>query len=190
MAGLGLLLGSLTGCLDSPNPPPLAADVNLDAMLGGWYIVATIPNHFEKGMVAPYDVYARRPDGDIQEEFHFRRGGLNEPVKHASVHDFIVPGSGNARWRVQIVWPLKLPFLVLYTDPGYRYVLFGEADRSLGWIYSRTPDMTDADYRRLLAKFAELGYDPGLFRRIVHFPSQIGAPGFWSDGIAPGAAPN
>lgn len=71
---------------------------------------------------------------------------------------------------MQISWPVKLPFLVLYTDPGYRYVLFGEADRSLGWIYSRKPEMPDVDYRRLLAKFAALGYDPAQFRTTVQPP--------------------
>jgi lipocalin len=36
-------------------PIPLAK-VEIDRMYGGWYIVATIPNSFEKGIVAPYDL--------------------------------------------------------------------------------------------------------------------------------------
>ena len=43
-------------------PIPLA-NVDIDRMYGGWHIIATIPNSFEKGIVAPYDVYwpADRP---------------------------------------------------------------------------------------------------------------------------------
>ena len=68
-AGPVLTAGCLSGCegpgLDDGPPLPLA-HVDLDRMYGGWFLIATLPNSFEKGMVAPYDVYSRRPDGDIQ----------------------------------------------------------------------------------------------------------------------------
>ena len=60
------------------------------------------------------------------------------------------PGTNNAHWRVQVFWPVNLPFLVLYVDPSYRYVLYGEQGRDLGWIYARRPDIPDADYAGLL----------------------------------------
>ncbi len=63
------VLTQLSGCGSASDPVPLAAHVDLDAMQGGWYIVATIPNRFERGMVAPYDVYSRRPDADLREDF-------------------------------------------------------------------------------------------------------------------------
>jgi apolipoprotein D and lipocalin family protein len=178
-----VLLCQLQGCFDSPVPLPLAAGVDLNSMYGAWYIVATIPNRFEKGMISPYDVYSKRADGDIREDFYCRRGKFEAPVKHVVVHDSVVPGTGNAHWLVEIFWPVKLPFLVLYTDPRYRYVLFGEDNRSFGWIYSRSPTIDETDYRMLLNHFGELGYDTAKFRRIIQFPWQIGLPGFWNDGI-------
>jgi apolipoprotein D and lipocalin family protein len=78
---------------------------------------------------------------------------------------------------------VNLPFLVLYTDPSYRYVLFGEENRKLGWIYARTPTIPDGDYQRLLARFQALGYDAERFRKFVQTPAEIGQPGVWSDGI-------
>jgi apolipoprotein D and lipocalin family protein len=181
LCGLSAVL--LLGCEGKSPPLPLAS-VDLDRMYGGWYIVATIPNGFERGIVAPYDVYSRRPDGDIREDFYARRGGFSAPVKHYVVHDWVLPGTGNASWRVQIFWPVRLPFLVLYADPQYRYVLFGEENRSLGWIYSRTPDIDDETYRALLQRFRQLGYDPERFRRVIQAPDQIGKPGFWSEDVA------
>ncbi len=158
-------------------------------MYGGWYLVATIPNRFERGLVAPYDVYSKRPDGDIREDFYTRRGGFDAPLKHYTVHDWVRPGTGNAHWRVRLLWPFDFPFLVLFVDPGYRYALFGEESRDLGWIFSREPLLSDDDYRGLLARFTALGYDASRFRRFVQTPAQIGAPGFWSDGITPSATP-
>ncbi len=169
-------------CIAESAPLPLA-DVDMERMYGGWYMIATIPNSFEKGIVAPYDVYSKRPDGDIREDFYFQPGSFQAPTKHYEVHDWVLPGTRNASWRVQIFWPINLPFLVLYTDPQYRYVLFGEQDRQLGWIYSRTQFIPDADYDELLDRFAALGYDKSRFVKFVQTPEQLGKPGFWSDGV-------
>ena len=178
------------GACASQPPLSLAKSVDVQRMYGGWYIVATIPNAFERGMVQPYDVYSQRPDGDIREDFYVRRGSVTAKQDHFTVHDWVKPGTGGAHWRVQLFWPVNLPFLVLYVDPDYRFVMYGEEDRKIGWIYSRTPDISDADYQALLKRFAGLGYDPTRFRKIIHKPGQIGAPGFWSDGIKPpGATP-
>ncbi len=177
------LLAQLLACTGPLRPLPLASRVDLDAMQGGWYIVATIPNRFERGMVAPYDVYSRRTDGGIQENFSLRRGCFAAGVRHYTVRDTMVPGSNNASWRVHLFWPIRLPFLVLYTDPAYRYVMFGENNRSLGWVFSRTPTIDDADYQALLDRFALLGYDTMRFRKVIQLPEQIGMPGFWNDAI-------
>jgi apolipoprotein D and lipocalin family protein len=172
---------------DPASRPPveLAPRVDIPHMYGGWYIVATIPNAFERGMVAPYDVYSPRPDGSLREDFYVRRGRFSAPRRHFVVRDFVNPGSHGAHWGVRIFWPLKLPFLVLYVDPDYRYALFGETNRSLGWIYARNPILDDAAYADLLQHFAADGYDTTRFRRIIQTPDQIGKPGFWSDGIRP-----
>jgi apolipoprotein D and lipocalin family protein len=163
-------------------PIPLAK-VEMDRMYGGWFLIATIPNWFEKGIVAPYDVYSKRPDGDIREDFYFQSGSFEAPQKHFTVHDWVLPGTNDAHWRVQVLWPINLPFLVLYVDPQYRYVLFGENDRQLGWIYARSQTPPESDYRALLDRFASLGYDKARFVRFVQKPSQIGQPGYWSEGI-------
>ena len=182
-----LTMLAVSACAGAPGAPvPLAQGVNLDRMYGGWYIVATIPNWFERGMVAPYDEYSRRPDGDIQEDFYIRRGSFASPRKHFTVHDWVRPGTHNAHWRVQVLWPINLPFLLLYVDPDYRYALFGENSRSLGWIYSREPTLSDEAYRYLLATFAERGYDPTRFRRVIQQREQIGLSGYWNDRIEGG----
>ncbi len=184
IAGLIALAVSagLTGCAAAGNIP-LAQDVDVSRLYGGWHIVATIPNSFERGMVAPYDVYSPGPDGSIREDFYVRHASFAAPVKHFVVRDFVKPGTGGAAWQVQIFWPLRLPFLVLYVDPANRYVIFGENNRKLGWIYARDSKLSDTDYQAAFGHLASLGYDPLKFRKIVQTPDQIGQPGFWNDGV-------
>ncbi len=181
LAVLSLLIGA---CASSSGPLPLAR-VDLNRMYGDWYLIATIPNWFERGLVAPRDTFSRRPDGDIREDFSSRRNRFDAPEEHFVVHDWVRPGTGNAHWRVQVFWPIDLPFLVLYVDPNYRYALFGEEDRSLGWIYARDQTIDESTYADLLAHFRAVGYDVSPFRRFVQKPEQIDQLGFWSDGIVP-----
>ena len=176
----------LVGCSAFHGPSlPLAKNVDLSRMYGGWYILATIPNRFERGLVAPYDVYSRRTSDSIGEDFFFQKGGFGKPRHHLTTHDDVDPNSGGAAWHVQIIWPVKAPFILLYVDPDYRFALFGERGRDLGWIYARDARLDDADYLMLKQKFASVGYDPGKFKKLVQFPTDIGKPDFWSDGIAP-----
>lgn len=182
LQALLLICAALQGCAGTDRPLPLA-NVDLNRMYGEWYIVATIPNGFERGLVAMHDVFSKRADGDIREDFDTQRGGFDAPLRHYQVHDWIRPGTNNAHWRVQILWPVNLPFLVLYTDPQYRYALFGETNRSLGWIYSRTPRIDDAHYRALLERFQAVGYDSSKFRKVIQTPDQIGQPDYWSDKV-------
>ena len=121
-----LFFTQLIACASSRPPLPLAPHVDLEAVQGGWYIVATIPNRFERGMVAPFDFYSLRTNGDLDEDFHVRFGGFDAKLRHQEVRDTMVPGTNNASWRVHIFWPISVPFLVLYTDPAYRYVVRGE----------------------------------------------------------------
>jgi apolipoprotein D and lipocalin family protein len=176
LAGVSLA-SFLTGCSTSPSHPLPLANVDLNRMYGGWYIIATIPNRFERGALQPYDVYSLRSDGDIREDFYVRFGRFDAPCRHFTVHDWVLPGTGNAVWRVQIMWPIRLPFLVGYVDPSYRFVIFGENDRKLGWIYARDPVVGNSDYLK------ELGYDPSRFKRFLQTPEQFDHPGYWSDKV-------
>ena len=162
---------------------PELPEVDLEKMYGGWYLIATLPNWFEKGLVQPYDVFSRRDDGDIREDFYARWGAFDAPQKHYVVHDWVRAGSHNAHWRVRPVWPLSLPFLILYTDPDYRFVIFGEEDRKLGWIYSRTATVGDKDYANLSRHLQDLGYEPDKFVRFLQELQQFGKPGYWTEKV-------
>lgn len=82
-----MLVLATAGCATTKNPAVPLADVDLERMYGGWYIVAK-----EHRYVVRIDV---------------------------------LPDTRNADWRVRPIWPVQLPFQIVYVDPQYRYVLFG-----------------------------------------------------------------
>ena len=180
----GLVLASRPANAATSGPVPLAK-VELPKMMGDWYLLATMPNFFEKGMVAGHDVYTLRPDGSIREDFEMKRGSFAVKPTRASTRITVQPNTGDADWRVHFFGVIALPFQVLYVDPDYRFALFGEQNRKLGWVYARTRTISDADYRMLMSRFQTLGYDSSKFLKFIQTPDEIGQPGFWSDGVKP-----
>ena len=91
---------------------------------------------------------------------------------------YIVPESGNARWRESPFWPLYLSYLILYVDPDYQTALVGYPGRGYGWVLARKPVIDESTYQSLLGKMQDQGYDISQFRLVPQIPGQIGNPGF------------
>ncbi len=138
--------------------------------MGDWHVFAHIPYSLEKGKVGTLDRYALRPDGRIQNTFLFRRGSLDAPLKEwkgvAWVHD----KKSNAVWRVQFVWPFRVPFLVIDLDPDYQWAVIGYPSRKLGWVLSRQTTLADTTYGSILNRMVQQGYDASLFVKVPQRP--------------------
>jgi apolipoprotein D and lipocalin family protein len=81
----------------------------------------------------------------------------------------VVNTKTNAEWAVQFLWPFKAPFLVIDLSPDYRHTTIGYPDRSLIWIMSREPAMSEKDYAAALETARAQGYD---ISRIVKVPQK------------------
>jgi apolipoprotein D and lipocalin family protein len=174
------LLGvSIISCSLLPAQPlKLAEDVDLSRIQGGWYILAAIPNSFERHLVGMYDYYSLLPDGSIREDFFTHRNSFSSSQEHFRAHDTISAGTHNALWHVHFFGPISAPFPVLYASPDSNYLLFGYPNRRLAWIYSRFPTIDEKTYQELLRHFAAEGYETSRFRKIVQFPDQLNKLGF------------
>ncbi len=170
------LLG-LTSCAGEQPPQTLASHIDLQRYSGRWYIIANIPYFAENGKVGSYfDVSF--PEGKVVDAYYGRDKTFEAKLENFTMNGYVVPGTGNARWRESPFWPLYFSYLILYVDPDYQTALVGYPGRGYGWILSRSADMTEPAYQALLARFGAEGYDTSQFRRVPQSPSQIGAAGF------------
>ena len=150
----------LTGCSTVSTPPPrTVAHVDLDRYLGRWYVIANIPYLLERGKVASYDTYAKRPDGKLDNIFTFRKGGFDSPEESWHGTAWVTNTATNAEWKVRFVWPLTSTYLVLELDPDYRWAVVGTPGRDLLWILARERQLSAADYEHILGLIAAQGYD-------------------------------
>ncbi len=58
--------------------------------------------------------------------------------------------------------------LFVYLDQDYQKTIVGVPDRNNVWIMSREPQMSDAEYQRMLSFAVSLGYDVAKVKRVPH----------------------
>ena len=166
-----LSLALLGACSTAPKPAPLqtVAHVDLDRYMGDWYVHGTIPWFVEKNNVGTMDIYKMRPDGKIDITYAFHKKTLDAPRQEMKAVGRVFNTRTNAEWRVQFLWPFEAPFLVIDLTPDYQWTTIGYPDRSLIWIMSRSPEVSEKDYARALEAAAAQGYD---LSRIVRVPQR------------------
>lgn len=161
-----LLVGlPLAGCAHQP-PVPHVAKVDVARYMGDWYVIASIPSYFERHAYRAVESYALQPDGRIRTTFTYRDGGFDGKLKTMHATGFVTPGSGNAVWGMQFIWPIKAQYVIAWLDPDYRTVVVARDKRDYVWIMARTPLIAPAEYDALVAKVAALGYDTSKLRKV------------------------
>lgn len=173
LAIAGTVALSLSSCSimnDSLPPLQTVEHVDLERYMGDWYVIAHIPYALEKGKVGTLDRYALRPDGRIDNIYLFRKGSLDAPLKQWKGVAWVHNQETNAEWRIQFVWPLRVPYFVVGLDPDYQWSLIGYPNRKLAWILARKPMMDDALYESMLDRLEAQGYDRSL---IVKVPQRV-----------------
>jgi apolipoprotein D and lipocalin family protein len=161
-----LLAGGLSACASThPTIPPVAR-VDLPRFMGDWYVIAHIPSFPEREAYNAIESYRLDDYGRIRTIFRMRKGGFDAPLDTMEPLGTVVPGTGNAVWGMQFVWPIQAEYVIVDLDPEYRHTLIGRSKRDYLWIMARTPTLAEADYAALVAKAKALGYDAGKIRKV------------------------
>lgn len=160
---VGLLV---TNQMKQKAPLRVVPSVDLERYQGVWYEIARLPNRFEE--ICASDVTAqytplsagrvevvnrcRKKDGQMTEA-----RGIARPAEDSRE---------NSRLEVRFAPDFLsfLPFVwgdyqIMELAPDYSYALVGEPARKYLWILSRTPQMEEATYRKLVEEAAAQGFD-------------------------------
>ncbi len=169
LLGSALVLAGLfaAGCASVADKPPVgtARSVDLERYMGPWYILASIPLSFEEGAHNPVESYTRNPDGSIATVFQFRRDAFDgELVTHVT-NAVVVEGTGDAVWRIRLLWPFRTEYRIGYVEPDYSYAIITRSKRDHVWLIGRKPIVGEADYSRYRKMIGAMGYDLSKFNK-------------------------
>lgn len=169
MLPLSLLVLVLVGC-GSRQPLATVPYVDLDRMTGTWYTTHHIPYWLEEGKIASGDIYVFQPDGAVDIRFFFREEDFSSPEESWDINGYVKPRTGNAHWRVSFFWPIYVDYLIIATDPEYRWLVVGHPSRDYLWLLSRTRLIDPAERDRAFAIAEAKGYDPTRFAAVPQVP--------------------
>lgn len=141
--------------------------VDLEQFMGDWYVIANIPTPFElNSMNAVESFHWNETEKRIDVDYHFNEGGVDGPVKHYPQKAWIANDKTNAEWKVQFVWPLKLPYRILEVAPDYSWALVGTSQKGFVWMLARKPHIDVQTYQMLCEKLARYNYDISRLRKV------------------------
>ena len=140
--------------------------VDLERFMGPWYVIANIPTFLEKGAHNAIETYELNDDGSIGTTFTFRKGSFDGEEKEYNPKGFITDTNTNATWGMRFVWPIKADYRVVYLDDDYSQTIIARQKRDFVWIMARTPEISEADYERLIAFVESIGYDVSKIQRV------------------------
>ena len=171
---VGGLLGG-AGCAHQPPIPPVP-QVDLSRFMGDWYVIAHIPSPIERRVFNAVESYALRDDGKVQTTFRYRNGAFDALLKTMRALGSVRPGSGNAVWGMQFVWPIQAEYVVVHLDADYSQAIIGRSKRDYAWIMARTPTLPAAEYDALVQRLRDLGYSLEHLRVVPQqWPEDAGA---------------
>ncbi|MEO6875743.1 MAG: lipocalin family protein [Opitutaceae bacterium] len=131
--------------------------MDLDRYVGRWYVISHVPYFLERGKVASYDTYGRRPDGLLTNDFTFRPGSLTASEKTWHGKAEIVDHDTNATWKVSFIWPFSVTYKIFALDPDYRWSVVGTKDAGLLWVLARERHITPELYASIVRQLQEAG---------------------------------
>lgn len=152
------------------------SSVDLKRYTGKWYEIAKLPNKFQKQCAGNVTAdYSLQPDGDIEVINRcLKRDGQYDDAKGKAK---VVDKQSNAKLEVRFA-PAVLSFIpqvwgdywIIDLDQNYQYAVVGDPKQKYLWILSRTAQMDDATYQRILRNIEKMGYDPN---KLVKTPQKV-----------------
>ncbi|MCH2613371.1 MAG: lipocalin family protein [Opitutales bacterium] len=164
-----LALLAVAGCSNEREPNKKLADyVDLDRLMGIWYVQGYTPTTIDKNAWNPTETYEMRDDGKIQTIYQFREGSAYGKVKTYKPVGTIKNTETNAEWRMQFFGVINAAYYVVYVSDNYQECIIGHPNKKYAWTMTRSKSIDKPSYENLLQELKARNYDLDRFRRAQH----------------------
>jgi apolipoprotein D and lipocalin family protein len=169
---IAVLSTLLSASAAGAGPVEAVPSLELERYAGRWYEIARYPQFFQRNCAGDVTAdYTLQDEGQIRVVNRCRRED-GEEIDARGVARRADAAGPASRLEVRFAprWLSALPFVwadywVIALDPEYRWAVVGSPSREYLWILSRTPQLDDASYARILESIVAQGYDPGGLTR-------------------------
>lgn len=132
--------------------------LDIMAFAGRWFTLYAIPGFMSENWRQKIDTYVIHPDGYYAIFTTYKLQGQEEQ-KYNRAKLFVVRGSGNARLKLQEMWPLKSDYWVIELADDYTYAVVGHPKHKHLSILSRSSGISEEILSGIIDRCHERGYD-------------------------------
>lgn len=145
---------------ESTKSIPAVADVEITRYLGVWHEIARLPHKFEKDLVGVTATYTLKPKGEIEVLNQGYKGTLGGKKKTAKGRARIPDPKQAGMLKVSFFWFFWADYKIIALDKeNYSYALVTSSTKNYLWLLSRTPQLPDSVYNRLIGFAGDNGFD-------------------------------
>lgn len=157
----GIIILLLTSCKGQKSmiDKTVVKELDIEQYLGTWYEIARYDHSFERGLVGVTAKYSMRKDGKIKVLNSGYKSSLDGELSQAIGKAKIPNSDEPAKLKVSFFWIFYGDYFVMELDKNYQWAVIGSSTDKYLWILSRSPQMEDNLYNRLLKNLTERGYD-------------------------------
>jgi apolipoprotein D and lipocalin family protein len=145
------------------------SNVDLQKYSGKWFEIASFPQRFQKGCNCTTAEYTLTTKNYLIVENLCNKDSLNGNQQYIKGKVFVVKNTGNAKLKVQFLWPFKGKYWVIDLANDYSYAVVGHPNRNYLWILSRTTSMDDLIYQEIISRITLKGYDVSKILKTKQF---------------------
>jgi apolipoprotein D and lipocalin family protein len=148
----------LLSCTEHPGLETVES-VDIERYMGKWYEIARLPNSFEKGLECCTATYSLKNNGKVKVVNAGHKISDRSKVKEATGTAWQPDKAYPGQLKVRFFWPFSGNYYIIHLDEDYQYVLVGDPSRKYLWILSRTKDLDQGIYNKLMDIAEKKGFN-------------------------------
>jgi apolipoprotein D and lipocalin family protein len=134
-------------------------NVDLKKYSGKWFEIATFPQRFQKRCHGTTAEYKATDNGYIIVENRCNKDSLKGKLSYIKGKAFVVENTGNAKLKVQFLWPFKGDYWIIDLAEDYSFAVVSNPNKKYLWILSRTPKIDTIVYQQIINRLRAKGFD-------------------------------
>lgn len=133
--------------------------VDLTQYSGKWFEIASFPQRFQKRCHCTTAQYTPTDKGYVIVENRCNKDSVNGKQSYIKGKAFVVDNTGNAKLKVQFLWPFKGNYWIIDLADDYSYAVVSNPSKKFLWILARTPQMEFSVFEQIITRLKEKGFD-------------------------------
>ncbi|MCF7792509.1 MAG: lipocalin family protein [Candidatus Cloacimonetes bacterium] len=167
--GLFVIILAASNCFAAPKTTGIKVveDFKLERYLGKWYEIARLPHFFEKNLQQVTATYTLLENGKIEvlnRGYNTKKQKWSESKGKAWIPDETKP----SELKVSFFWPFSSAYRIIYLEEDYSLAIVTSKSFNYFWILSRTPQIAEEYYNRLIEKAGLWGFNKEEIIKVKH----------------------